>query len=183
MSVRKITPPLFALLVLGVAGQALALDAWRDRRGLLLGIGIGGGVGQSNADRAESHVGFNYSARVGGGVTQNLTLDGEYRGHYEFYDVGDVDVTHGIHMGVVGANLFVFEGLYIRGMGGLAYSSLETSTGADDSETGLTLGAGAGYEFFANSDLAVGVGGDFQYLFFDRADFTLINFGITATWY
>ena len=183
MATRQVATLTAALLVIGAAGQAFALDKWRDRRGLLFGVGIGAGSGQSDIEDDKSHIGFNFSARLGGGVTETLTLDADVSLHRAGYEDGDVDRTNGIFNGMIGANYFVFEGLYARLMGGVAHINMEADPGEDHSQTGLGLGVGAGYEFFATAHLAVGVGGDFRYLSFEDVAFTTINFGVTGTWY
>lgn len=183
---------LTALCVLGIASQALALDGYRDRRGLFYGLGLGGGSFQTDADNAESSLGFHLRGRVGGGINERVTLDGElgWRFHSEETNVGIGKITldYDIITAYIGGSFFVFDGLYIRAMGGLAHlvvgaESTGGLTAEDHSETGLGLGAGAGYEFFATSDLAIGIGADFQLLMFDDTDANLINFGVQATWY
>ena len=179
---------LAAVLVLTVAGEALALDAWRDRRGLLFGVGIGAGSGKTDVKDADSHIGFNFSARIGGGVSKDLTLDADLGLHKASFEqdshgTSTIDVSYTIFTGMIGANFFVYDGLYVRGMGGVANISTERDPGKDTDETGTGVGLGAGYEFFASADLAVGVGADYRLLFFDDVDFTMINFGVTGTWY
>ncbi|MCK6569814.1 porin family protein [Myxococcota bacterium] len=167
--------PLTALAAaaLLLPGTASALDAYRDRTGLFYGGGLGFGAGKSDADGAETKAGLNLSGRIGGGVNENLTLD---------FTMGltkqlDVDTT--LVSGFVGTNLFVAGDLSVRLMGGIAHASLDGA----DGETGFGAGAGLGYEFWANADLAVGVGADYQHLFFDAGSFNTINFGVTFTVY
>ncbi len=172
-----------ALLVLTVAGEAFALDAWRDRRGLLFGLGVGAGAGKTDVKDADAHIGFNFTARVGGGVSKDLTLDAELGLHKASFEESGVDVSYSIFTGMIGANFFVYQGLYLRGMGGVSQISTELDPGVDSDETGTGIGFGAGYEFFATADLAVGIGADYRLLFFDDANFTMTNFGVTGTWY
>ena len=54
---------------------------------------------------------------------------------------------------------------------------------SSDTETGLFVGGGVGYEFFANADLAIGVGVDFQHQMYDELNISALNLGITANWY
>ena len=53
----------------------------------------------------------------------------------------------------------------------------------EDTQTGLFVGGGAGYEFFANADLAIGLGVDFQHQMYDDLNLNSLNLGITANWY
>lgn len=174
-----------------LVSPALALDAFRDRRGLFFGLLAGGGGTKADIDGAERQLGFNLRARVGGGATEQLTLDAEYG----FNLHSDEPFSRQLHSWTVNANLFPVKGtgLFIRGGGGLVLGVLEVDPytgpagveigGGSESELGLGLGAGVGYEFFANSDLAVGLLVDFQYQTFDEFTLNSLNLGITATWY
>ncbi len=176
-----------ALLVLGTAGQALALDAYRDRRGLLFGVALGAGSGKADIKGEDAHIGFNLSARIGGGLSEQLTLDAEFGYHLASFEQTsggvDTDRSNDLFSGMIGASFFVWQGLYLRAMAGVSHLSAAVDPGKDHSDTGLGFGGGAGFEFFANSDLAIGVGADYRYHSFEDFDFTQINFGVTATWY
>ncbi|MEZ4468697.1 MAG: outer membrane beta-barrel protein, partial [bacterium] len=181
--------------LLGTAGNALALDGWHDRRGLFFGLGLGGGIGQVHTDDidGDQEMGLNLRARIGGGVNKQLTLDFDLGMHFQSTNTAGIDMDQTITTGMVGANYFLMDGLYLRGMAGMGHYSTEPQNAKidGDSEVGLAIGAGAGYEFFANADLAIGVGADFRRVFFTidaapkdvDAAFDLIGFGITATWY
>lgn len=194
MNTRRIGALLAALMVIGLAGEAFALDGWRDRKGIYYGLGLGGGSAQPDTDGADSRLGLHLRGRIGGGVNKHVALDGElgwrYQSTEEDRGLSEVTITEQFVTLYVGGNFFVFDGLYIRAFGGLAYliQSFDVKTPIgdgfdDDSYTGLGVGAGVGYEFFASSDLAIGVGGDFQHQIFDDFAVNQINFGVTATWY
>lgn len=180
---------LFAgMLVLGLAGEAMALDGFRDRRGLYFGLNLAGGSGQAVAGdvKGDRNLGLSVGARVGGGVNRRLTLDFSVDGYFQTRneEVGgiktEIDTT--LLSGMIGGSFFLIDGFYLRGMGGLAQAS--TTTGkAETDEVGLGLGAGGGYEFFANSHLAIGVGADYRMFVFDDIDYNVFSVGITATWY
>lgn len=162
-----------ATLTTLVSGSALALDAYRDRTGIFYGGGLGFGAGKADTPLAETHAGLNVDGRIGGGLTQNLTLD---------FDMGltqQLGADSTLVTGFVGANFFPVGDLSVRVKGGVAYAALEH--GIDG--TGLGAGAGLGYEFWANADLAVGVGVDFQHHFYDDAGFNALNFGLSFTVY
>jgi hypothetical protein len=181
---------LFAgLLVLGLAGEAFALDGFRDRRGLYFGINLAGGAGQAEADgfKSDRNLGLSIGARVGGGINRRLTLDFSVDGYFQTRNdeitaglTREVDTT--LLSGMIGGSFFLVDGIYVRGMGGLAQIT-QTVDKAESDEVGLGLGLGAGYEFFANSDLAIGAGVDYRMFTFDEADYNILNVGITATWY
>lgn len=180
---------LFAgMLVLGLAGEALALDGFRDRRGLYFGLNLAGGAGQAVAGdvKSDRNLGLSVGARVGGGVNRRLTLDFSVDGYFQTRNDEIAGVTREVDTtllsGMIGGSFFLIDGIYLRGMGGLAQAS--TTVGkVENDEVGLGLGAGAGYEFFANSDLAIGAGVDYRMFMFDEYDYNVLNVGITATWY
>ncbi len=194
MNTRRIGALLAALMVIGLAGEAFALDGWRDRKGMYYGLGLGFGAAQPDIDNADSRIGVHLRGRIGGGVNKHVALDGELGWRYQSTDEdrpgGEATISEQFVTLYVGGSFFVFEGLYIRAFGGLAYLAqsieIETPIGDssdDDSYTGLGVGAGLGYEFFASSDLAIGVGGDYQHQMYDDFAVNQINFGVTATWY
>lgn len=187
-------PALFAaLLVTGLAGQALALDGFRDRRGLYFGVNLGGGAGKAEADgvKSDRNLGLTVGARVGGGVNERLTLDLSVDGYFQTRTeetiAGEFDVDVTLMSGLIGGSFFLADGLYVRGGFGLANVTQETTSKiggtSEDSEVGLGFSVGGGYEFFANANLAVGVGGDFRAFDFDDITYNIVNIGITATWY
>ena len=156
-----------------LASPAFALDAYRDRTGVFYGGGVGFGAGRADSTGAETKAGFNLDGRVGGGITQNLTLD---------FDLGmtkqlGIDTT--LVKGFVGVNLFPAGDLSLRLMGGIAYAAID----GGDGQTGFGAGAGLGYEFWANADMAVAVGVDFQHHFYDTVGFNALNFGLAFTHY
>jgi hypothetical protein len=187
MHTRPISIALSLLTVGVLATPALALDAFRDRRGLFFGLLAGGGGSKADVDGAERQLGFNLRARVGGGVNEQLTLDAEYG----FNTHSDDQFSRQLHAFGVNANLFPAKdmGLFFRVGGGLVLGQYEFDGQAlgigdrSESELGLGAGAGVGYEFFANSDLAVGLLVDFQYQSFDEYSLNSLNIGVTATWY
>lgn len=185
MKIRTVASLTGATLLL-TSGSAWALDAWRDRRGLYYGATIGGGSGQAKTDNdqynieSERELGLNLRLRVGGGASKTLTLDAELGMWFGLDDKIDKPA-NAITTGFIGANVFIADGLYLRGFGGLAHMSFDNEN--IDAETGLGVGAGAGYEFFANSDLAVGVGVDYQRHFYDDFDFDLFSLGVSLNYY
>ncbi|MCA9543088.1 MAG: outer membrane beta-barrel protein [Myxococcales bacterium] len=189
---RHLIAGLVALLLVGLAAPAWALDAYRDRRGLYYGLGIGGGNVTSKTDGSEGDgtLGFNIRGRLGGGVSQQLTLDGELgmNLHSEEF-AGGAEVSRQLYTMYVGANFYPLKdtGLYLRGMGGMAVASVTVDIpglGSDSkSETGLGLGAGAGFEFFVNADLAIGVGADYQWISIEDTDINMLSVGVNANWY
>ncbi len=194
MNTRRIGALLAALMVIGLAGEAFALDGYRDRKGMYYGLSLGGGSAKADTDGADSKLGIHLRGRVGGGINKHVTLDGELGWRYQSTDedvgLGELTVTEQFLTMYVGGSFFVFDGLYVRAFGGLAHLivSVDFDGGIingydDDSYTGLGMGAGLGYEFFASSDLAIGIGADVQQQIYDDASITQFNFGVSANWY
>jgi len=141
-----------------------------------------GSWSKSDRTAAKSNLGLGLGLRVGGGVNSALTVDLSIASRSGTATEGGADVTSTSSTMFLGANYFVNDGLYIRGMGGLAQLTNEIGP-LEDSVTGLGVGVGVGYEFFGSADLAIGVGGDFQLHTFDDESIQLMNIGVTATWY
>ena len=162
--------------------QALALDGYRDRRGIFYGFGLGGGQTKVDVSGSKGRLGHNLRFRIGGGVNKTLTLDAEIGLHSASYTESTVDMERTISTFGIGGNSFINDGLYLR----LAFGMAEFTQDSDissDTETGLFVGGGVGYEFFANADLAIGLGVDFQHQMYDDLNISALNLGITANWY
>ena len=171
-----------AFLFSMISQQAFALDGYQKRQGLYYGVGFGGGQASSDAEGAESHITYNFRARIGGGIDENLTLDAEFSLQNGEDDIAGATVEYTTSLVGIGGSYFLNKGLYVRAGGGIA--SFESESGdISNSETGLYVAGGLGYEFFANADLAVGVGLDFQRQMYDDANVNALNFGVTANWY
>ena len=179
---RTMSLSLALVFVLSMFSEAMALDGWRDRKGIYYGVSLGGASSKADTPGAKSHLGYTFGARLGGGVDKRLTLDGSVGLRIESYDENGIDVSTRTANFYVGANYFLHKGLYIRLQGGLAQFSAEVGQTETD-ETGVGFGGGLGYEFFASSDLAIGVGGEYQMQRFDEFNLNILHFGITATWY
>lgn len=166
------TATLAALGLCALASPAHALDAYRARSGLFYGAGLGFGAAKADTEGAETKADLRFDGRIGGGINDTLTLD---------FDLGftkQLGEEVSLVTGFLGLNVFAVGDLYLRAMGGIAYASLE-----DDGQTGFGAGAGLGYEFWANADMAVGVGADFQHHFYDAGGFNAFNLGVTFTLY
>ena len=163
-------------LVFTSAAAAWGLDAYQDRRGLFSGLSVGMGMGEATEGDSDGEVGFNLRGRLGGGINKHLTADLEIGAWLHSGDQFDVTIL----TGVVGLNYFIVDGLYLRGMGGASQFSPDPG----DGETGLAVGGGLGYEFFANSNLAVGFGADvLQHIYSDVSDFRVVSFGVQGAMY
>lgn len=185
---------LVTLGVLLAGSQAMALDAYKDRRGVFVGAAIGGGVGASESDREgestglddQRQMGLTLRAELGGGVTQNLVFSGQGNWWIRTVQVNGRDLEHQHLNLLANANLFVIEGLYLTGGFGLAYGSYDSESLLrvnHYSEMGVAAKAGAGVEFFVNGTVAAGVEASYTRHFYSESYFDTIGGGIVIRWY
>jgi hypothetical protein len=163
------------LLVLAIASPAAALDAHQDRRGLFSGVSLGGGV----AIEPEGSTGGEIllDVQLGGGATENLTVAFDLDVWFQLLD----DHQNWIIVPGPEINFFVWEGLFFRVGFGMALTFIRGEKFDDTAAQGkkvedndFTLGfdgaLGLGYEFFANSNLAMGLAVETDYFVLDDVD-------------
>ncbi len=184
-----------ALCIMGVSGQAFALDGYADRRGLFVGAGLGGGVGLVNAEAPEDStgidrgrkLGMHLSGIVGGGVSDNLVLGAEANWWARSVRVNDAQLEHNHSSFLALGDFFLVDGLYIEGGAGFAYGAYDTVQGSGETtefaEMGLALKGGAGFEYFVNGQIAIGARVGYVRHFYSRGDFDTVAGGITLRWY
>ena len=98
---RSIGIATFLALTL-VASSAWALDGYKDRRGIFLGVGLGGGVGAADTDvDGEAtglddgrQLGLDLSATLGGGVTEFLTVGAQGNWWIRTVQLGERSLEH-----------------------------------------------------------------------------------------
>ncbi|HUT77769.1 MAG TPA: hypothetical protein VM285_08795 [Polyangia bacterium] len=178
-----------ATLLVLAATPARALDAYQDRKGLFSGVGLGGGAVLSD-DEAGGE--FLFDLTLGGGATADLTLALDLDIRYQRFDAERQD-----WMVVPGPQLdwFIAGGLFIRAGIGLALVFTKGPEVGDvpvpakqvednDFTLGFDASLGLGYEFFANSNLALGLAleGDY-YLLDELADIFGICFSLGLRYY
>lgn len=183
---------LFALLW---SSQASALDAYKDRRGLFVGLGIGGGAGQVNTGKRDELSGFddnyklglNVNGMIGGGWTRNIVFGSEFNWWIRNVQIGGKELAHR-HMSFNAVtNVFVLGPLYVHGGAGLAYAVYDTYNAGKQvteyGEMGLSLKAGLGFEYFVNGTVAAGIQAGYTRHFYEYAEFDTISAGMTIRWY
>lgn len=185
---------LVAAGVLLAGSQAMALDAYKDRRGVFAGVAIGGGVGASETDREgettgldeQRQMGLLLRAELGGGVTQNLAFSGQGNWWIRTVEVNDRELEHN-HMNLLAnVNYFLIEGLYATGGFGMAYGTFESQAGTQlntYAEMGIAAKVGAGAEFFVNGTVAAGVEANYTRHFYSESFFDTVGGGIVIRWY
>ena len=62
MKRHLILSSLVGVMVVSLFGEAFALDGWRDRRGMYMGLLVGGGSAKADLDGAKSELGYNFGA-------------------------------------------------------------------------------------------------------------------------
>jgi hypothetical protein len=179
--VQKVVVALIATLFLLNAKSAEALDAAKDRRGLFWGMGFGGNGDISIDDETQAGGGFNFDIQLGGGATRNLTLalDVDVTGVF-FEKQQNIIFCPGPEI-----NYFFGEtGFFIRA-GLAAVLSLVKVDGVkdDDFRAGFEAGAGFGWEFFVNSNLALGAALELDYMVRSKNDLMMFGFMFNLKYY
>jgi len=176
--------------MLAAPAAAHALDAWRDRRGPLAGVGFGGGAGASdttaNLAGDRSGVGLFGMARAGGGVNRRLTLDASVN----WFGYGEKSTgreTSNQHLLLAAAaNVFLTDNLFARGGLGVARGILTDEYSDRDLEVAeFSIGylAGGGVEFFLSSDLAASFTMQWQQHVVADVTYTGVHGYAGLTWY
>lgn len=175
---RAATLALSAALTAAHPGAAWALDGHQDRRGALGGLGIGGGGGSTDTDNAtvRDGAGLTLTARVGGGLSQDLTMD------LSFMWFTRDRVGHGLL--AVAGNAYVTDEVFVRLGTGLGRGTVTDGDG-DEVASDFSLGAlvGGGVEFFLNSNLAASLTVQGQYHFLSAVRYTGVHGVAALTWY
>lgn len=192
--IRPIELATFLALTL-LASSAFALDGYKDRRGIFLGIGVGGGVGAADTDLDGEatglddgrQLGLDLNATVGGGVTEFLTVGAQGNWWIRTVQLGDRSLDHQHLNFLANANFFFLDGFYAEGGAGLAYAAFDTARGDASTftyrELGLAVRAGAGFEFFLNGTTAFGLNAGYTRHFYNNATFDTVNGMVTVRWY
>lgn len=186
---------LFAMVLLFFSSSAFAIDGYKDRHGLFVGIGLGGGPGSVHLsdDRFTSgldnggELGLHLLAAVGGGVTDSIVFSAELNTWIRTVSVHNTSLNHQHWSLIASGDFFLFEGFYLGAGTGLAYAFSDiTREGIENSryqEMGLAAKGSAGYEFFLNGTVAAGFRLSYTRHFYSGADFDTFHGGVTLRWY
>ena len=192
---RAAAAAMCALVALCATQQAWALDGYQDKRGFFVGAGLGGGVGLLDGEEDQGttgldrgrKLGMHLSAIMGSGMTDNLVFGGEVNWWARTVDINDSSLNHNHLSFLALGNFFLFEGLFIEGGAGFAYGAYDSllSNGEQTQwgEMGLGLKAGAGFEYFMNSQVAIGTRIGYTRHVYSKGDFDTVAGGITVRWY
>lgn len=192
---KRFTGWMVCFAVLVTASQAAALDAYQDRRGILVGVNVGGGPGLADVENPADltgldenrQLGFHIGAEVGGGMSKNLTAALGANWWIRTVTIGNRHLDHQQLSFLPVLRLFVFDGLYGLGGAGLAYAAFDAERSGVEvtryREMGLAAKLGAGYEFFLNGTVAAGIEAAYTRHFYGNADFDTLNGVVTIRWY
>jgi len=194
---RKMLPmtmaTLCALTIMSISSSAFALDGYADRRGLFSGIGLGGGVGLVESENGSTGIdqgrklGMHMSAIVGGGASEHIVVGGEANWWARTAQIGTRNLSHHHLSFNAIADVFILDGFYLEGGGGLAYTIFDAERSGQQiiryQELGLAVKGGAGFEFFVNSQVAIGMKMGYTRHFYSNTDFDTVAGGITLRWY
>lgn len=183
ISIPKLTAAMLgaAMLVMIFSSQAYALDAYQDRRGFFAGIGTGGGVAIQGGNPGGAIM---FDLQLGGGATKNLTLALDTDLWIQIMDgYNNIVLTPGPEVNY----FFGDTGMFIRGGIGMALDFIKYDPepdNADKFKIGIDAGIGLGWEFFAGSDIAVGLALESDYVvLMDGDDIITVNFAIGLKYY
>jgi hypothetical protein len=181
--------------LLGTSTSAFALDGYQDRRGLFAGVGVGGGVGSVGVDQSDERTGIDrgrkaglhLNAIFGGGATDRLVLGGEANLWQRTVVVNEDSLSHSHWSFNAVADLFVLDGIFVEVGGGLAYGAFQAQEAGQElvryQELGFAAKAGGGFEFFVNSQVAIGMRVGYTRHFYSNSDFDTIAGGFSVRWY
>ena len=167
-----------AALITIMINPANALDAAKDRRGLFWGMGFGGG-GALTVPEAAMGGYFLFDLQLGAGVTRNLTLSLDTDVVVALFDARkNALITPGPEINYV----FGDTGLFVRGGLGVAMCIVRVGDGRDFT-IGFDAGTGFGWEFFANSNLALALAGEVDYIVRRGQDIVMFGFMFNLKYY
>lgn len=192
---RRALSLLALVMMMTVSAQAFALDGYQDRRGIFGGLGIGGGVGLVESDNPTDETGIDQGRKLGlhlqgvlgGGVSDKLTFGAEGNWWIRTVQLNGNGLEHH-HLSFAGvANFYLIEGFYLSGGVGLAYAIYDVERQNQETfryqELGLAGKVGGGFEFFVNSQLAMGMQANYTRHVYSNGDFDTISGGLTLRWY
>lgn len=193
---RALAPLLALACVMLLSSSAFALDGYADRKGVFVGLGVGGGVGAVATDDASvtnglgdgRKLGLSLHGILGGGVNKNILLALGVNTWIRTTEQGSHEYSHQHWNFLANGNFFLLDGLYIDAGAGLAYADFDASIGdsvTNYSEMGLAVRAGLGYEYFINGTHALGLNvGYTRHFYFDAdAAFDTIGATVGIRWY
>jgi hypothetical protein len=192
---RHLAALLVAIAVVFAASQAFAFDAYKDRHGTVVGIGIGGGAGGVHVDETgvitgldgDRQLGLHLNAMLGGGVNHYLVLGAEANWWIRTVQINDNALDHQhLSFNAIG-NLYLLGPLYLQAGAGFAYAVFDTFRAGEPTfqyrEMGLAAKVGLGFEYFLNGTVAAGAQLGYTRHFYANADFDTLAGGITLRWY
>lgn len=161
-----------------VSTPAEALDAAKDRRGLFWGMGFGGGGAVAvPANDMGGHVLIDL--QLGAGVSKHLTLGFDTDVVIMLFDAQkNFLFTPGPEL-----NWFIGDtGFFLRAGLGAAMSIVKVGND-EDFTIGFDAGVGFGWEFFANTNLALGLALEADYVVREGQDLTMFGFMFDLKYY
>ena len=173
-------------VIFSLAGSAIALDGYQDRRGAFVGIGGGGGVAFQGDEVGGSLL---LDLQLGGGFAENMTLALDVDLWFQWMGgYNNMLINPGPEMS------FHFEnGLYDRAgvAAALIYFMPDTEVPADgihpprenDFNIGFDGTLGGGWEVFFNSNVAVDLGVEADYIAFKGDDIINVGFILAMRYY
>lgn len=175
----RLVPVLAMLLTLG----APVLAAQRPQARAGFWISGGGGFGSLDLTcsgcTVDREPGVAYLLALGGTVSRSLLLGGEIEGWAK--EVNGVDITFGHVSGVAYWYPQSNGGFFIKGGLGVASLALDAGPLSNDSENGLGLHIGAGYDVRLGKNLSLTPAGSFFWGNFEDGQANAVHLGLAVT--
>jgi hypothetical protein len=177
-----------AALVVTLASPVFALDAYRDRKGLFTGAGLGGGVAVQDGEPGGEIL---LELAAGGGASERLTFALDLDIWFQLID----DRQNWLVVPGPELNYFLTDGLFLRAGVGMVLAFVRgekvddvATPGTDVEDNDFALGfdgsLGLGYEFFVSSNLALGLAVEGDYFLIDDHDDVLgASFSVGIRYY
>jgi hypothetical protein len=158
-------------VMMGIATTARALDKYQDRKGLFFGMGVGGGGAFRVPSGNMGGEGI-FDFQLGAGATSNLTLSLDT-------DIAVLGFENEVDLSIVpGPEVSYFfgkTGLFVRGGLGAALNVVWIG-GNGEFVAGFDVDAGFGWEFFVNSNFALGIALETGYTVRQDDDNVMVGF-------
>ena len=176
-----------------IATDAFALDAYKDRRGIFFGLGLGGGIGAVANPPGEvtgiqdGEMGLATQLTLGSGIWKSLTFGGQFNWWVRTVDVNDQSLVHHHLNFLATGSFFPLDFLYATAGFGMAYAIYDSSVGGfnvrEYRELGIAARIGAGMEFWVNGQVATGIEAAYSRHFYSGSDFDTFTGGLVVKWY
>jgi hypothetical protein len=176
-----------------VSSTAAAINGYKSRQQLFVGVGVGGGpatayVGEGLTTGLDGRaVGLHAHGAIGGGINDRVVLSGELNHWFHSARVNQDTLRHHHSALMANADVFLVHGIYAGGALGLAYGVSQAADRGVEiqryQEMGVAVRGNAGVEYFLNGTIAAGFRLSYTRHLYQNVDFDTFLGAITVRWY